>query len=132
MTGVIVSHHFNTRFGRDFATAARTAGLDIELLVLPEDPEARIADADAARAQVAYFSGDVFPKFGKQFFSATRKATDLKWMQVFNAGVDHPVFATVIERGVRLTTSSGTAAEPIAQTAIAGRSEEHTSELQSH
>lgn len=120
MTGVIVSHHFNTRFGRDFAAAARNAGLDIEWLVLPEDPEARIADADAARAQVAYFSGDVFPKFGKQFFSATRKATDLKWMQVFNAGVDHPVFATVIERGVRLTTSSGTAAEPIAQTAIAG------------
>ena len=120
MTGVIVSHHFNTLFGRDFAVAARNAGLDIELLVLPEDPEARIADVDAARAQVAYLSGDVFPKFGKQFFSATRKATDLKWMQVFNAGVDHPVFATVIERGVRLTTSSGTAAEPIAQTAIAG------------
>ena len=101
MTGVIVSHHFNTRFGRDFAAAARNAGLNIELLVLPEDPEARIADADAARAQVAYFSGDVFPKFGKQFFSATRKATDLKWMQVFNAGVDHPVFATVIERDVK-------------------------------
>ncbi|MEO7728940.1 MAG: D-2-hydroxyacid dehydrogenase, partial [Burkholderiales bacterium] len=54
------------------------------------------------------------------FFSATRKATALKWMQVFNAGVDHPVFATVLERGVRITTSSGTAAEPIAQTAIAG------------
>src|SRR5204863_7708324 len=74
----------------------------------------------ATRAQVAYFSGDIFPHFTKQFFSATRKAHELKWMQVFNAGVDHPVFASVLERGVRLTTSSGTAAEPIAQTAIAG------------
>jgi len=120
VTGVIVSNQFNVRFGRDFAAAARNAGLAIELLVLPGDPEARIAEADAARAQGAYFSVDVFPKFGKQFFSATRKATGLQWMQVFNAGVDHPVFASVLERGVRLTTSSGTAAEPIAQTAIAG------------
>jgi phosphoglycerate dehydrogenase-like enzyme len=90
------------------------------LLVLPPDPEARVADTDAARADIAYFSSDIFPNFAKQFFSATRKAPALKWMQVFNAGVDHPVFASVIERGVRLTTSSGTAAEPIAQTAIAG------------
>ena len=49
-----------------------------------------------------------------------RKSPALKWLQVFNAGVDHPVFASMLERGVRLTTSSGSAAEPIAQTAIAG------------
>ena len=30
------------------------------------------------------------------------------------------MFASILERGVRLTTSSGTAAMPIAQTAIAG------------
>lgn len=120
MTGIIVSHQFHVRFGGDFAAAANKAGVGCELLVLPEDPESRIADTAAARAQVAYFSADVFPKYGKQFFSATRKAPGLKWMQVFNAGVDHPVFATVLERGVKLTTSSGTAAEPIAQTAIAG------------
>jgi hypothetical protein len=75
---------------------------------------------EAARAEVAYFSSDVFPKFGKPFFSATRKAAGLKWLHVFNAGVDHPVFASILERGVRLTTSSGTASTPIAQTAIAG------------
>ncbi len=120
MTGIIVSHQFNARYGKDFAAAANKAGVELELLVLPADPEARIAETDAARAEAAYFSIDVFPQFGKQFFSATRKAVGLKWMQVFNAGVDHPVFATVLERGVRLTTSSGTAAEPIAQTAIAG------------
>src|SRR5450756_1343997 len=85
----------------------------------PSDPESRIDDAIAARAEAAYFSDDVFPEFSKQFFSATRKASGLKWLQVFNAGVDHPVFATILERGVRLTTSSGSSAEPIAQTAIA-------------
>jgi phosphoglycerate dehydrogenase-like enzyme len=118
--GLLVSHQFNEKHGADFVAAAKSNGVDLELLVLPPDPEARIADADAARADIAYFSSDIVPTFAKQFFSATRKAPVLKWMQVFNAGVDHPVFTSVLERGVRLTTSSGTAAEPIAQTAIAG------------
>ncbi len=120
MTAVLVSHHCNRRFGADFVAAAGRNGVELELLVLPDDPEARIADAVAARAEAAYFSADIFPAFSKQFFSATRRAPGLKWLQVFNAGVDHPVFATILERGVRLTTAAGSAAEPIAQTAIAG------------
>ncbi|MDB5810186.1 MAG: hypothetical protein JWN94_2308 [Betaproteobacteria bacterium] len=120
MPALLVSHQFNARYGGDLLAAATRSGVDVELLVLPSDPEARTADSTAARAEIAYFSSDIFPHHAKQFFSATRKAPALKWMQVFNAGVDHPVFATVLERGVRLTTSSGTAAEPIAQTAIAG------------
>jgi len=120
MTGLLVSHRFNATFGKDFVAAAKRDGVAIDLLVLPPDPEARIGDAAAARAEIAYFSSDVFPEFAKQFFSATRKAPGLQWLQVFNAGVDHPVFASVLERGVRLTTSSGSAAEPIAQTAITG------------
>jgi phosphoglycerate dehydrogenase-like enzyme len=119
VTSVLVSHHCNARFGSDFVAAARRDGIAFELLVLPSDPESRIDAAIAARAEAAYFSGDVFPEFSKQFFSATRKASGLKWLQVFNAGVDHPVFATILERGVRLTTAAGSAAEPIAQTAIA-------------
>ena len=120
MTGLIVSHQFNARHGADFVAAAHRGGVELDLIVLPPDPEARVADELAARADIAYFSSDIVPQFAKQFFSATRKAPALKWMQVFNAGVDHPVFASVLERGVRLTTASGTAAEPIAQTAIAG------------
>jgi len=120
VTAVLVSHRCNARFGTEFAAAAARDGVELELLVLPGNPEARIDDAIAARAEAAYFSGDVFPRFSKQFFSATRKAPGLKWLQVFNAGVDHPVFATILERGVRLTTAAGSTAEPIAQTAIAG------------
>ena len=117
MPGLLVSHQFNARYGTDFVAAGKRNSVDIELLVLPPDPEARIDEAAAARAEIAYFSSDIIPLHTKQFFSATRKSPALKWMQVFNAGVDHPVFASVLERGVRLTTSSGTAAEPIAQTA---------------
>ncbi len=120
MTGLLVSHRFSSRYGDALVAAAAQRGVSIELLVLPDDPDARLADEVAARAEVAYFSSDVFPKYGKPFFSATRKAANLKWLHVFNAGVDHPVFASILERGVRLTTSSGTASTPIAQTAIAG------------
>ena len=113
MTGLLVSDRFRRVYGDAFVAAATARGMELE-------PEARLADDVAARTDVAYFSSDVFPKFGKPFFSATRKAAKLKWLHVFNAGVDHPVFASILERGVRLTTSSGTAAAPIAQTAIAG------------
>jgi phosphoglycerate dehydrogenase-like enzyme len=51
---------------------------------------------------------------------AALAAPALRWLQVFNAGVDHPIFARFLERGVKLTTASGSAAEPIAQTALAG------------
>src|SRR2546422_589772 len=102
------------------AAAARSDGIELDLLVLPADSEARIDDAAAERAEAAYFSFDVFPEFSRQFFPATRKAPRLKWLHVFNAGVDHPVFSTILERGVRLPTSSGSTAEPIAQTAITG------------
>src|SRR5258706_2741194 len=119
MIAAIVSPRFSTRFGPDIVAAARRDGIELELLALPRDPEARLDDTQAARADIAYFSSDVFPQFAKPFFSATRKAPGLKWLQVFNAGVDHPIFASILERGVRLTTSSGSAAEPISQTAIA-------------
>lgn len=120
MTGLLISHRFNTTFGKDFAAAFQNEDIELELLVLPPSPEARIDDALAARAEAAYYSNDMFPEFGRQFFSALQKAPGLQWMQVFNAGVDHPVFASMLKRGVRLTTSSGTAAEPLAQAAIGG------------
>jgi len=65
MTGLLVSHRFNATFGKDFVAAAKRDGVAIDLLVLPPDPEARIGDAAAARAEIAYFSSDVFPEFAK-------------------------------------------------------------------
>jgi len=119
VTTLLVSHQLNARYGTRIAAAAARARIPAELIVLPADPAARLADADCARAEVAFFSGDVFPDYSRQFFSATRKAPRLKWLHVFNAGVDHPIYTEMLERGVRLTTSSGSASVAIAQTAIA-------------
>jgi len=119
VTALLVSHRFNTAHGARLAAAAARDSVRAEVISLPPDPTARLADAVCARAEIAFFSGDVFPDHSRQFFSAVRKAGRLKWLHVFNVGVDHPIYTEMLERGVRLTTSSGSASVAIAQTAIA-------------
>jgi phosphoglycerate dehydrogenase-like enzyme len=116
VTTLLVSHQLHAEHRARIAAAARGS----EILALPPDPAARLPEADCARLEIALFSADVFPDHSRQFFSAARKAPRLKWLHVFNAGVDDPIFAEMLARGVRLTTSAGAAAVPIAQTAIMG------------
>lgn len=119
MAALLISHRCNIEHGADLGALAAQEKRALELLVLPPEPDARLAEAACARADAAFFSGDVFPAHSRQFFSAARKASHLQWLHVFNAGVDHPIYAEMLARGVRLTTSSGATAKPIAQTAIA-------------
>jgi len=120
MTTLLVSHRLHAERGADLAVRARQFDIELELVVLPADPESRLEAAECARIDLAFFSSDVIPQHGRQFFSTVRKAPALKWLHVFNAGVDHPIFSEMLERGARLSTSAGTTAVPIAQTAIAG------------
>jgi phosphoglycerate dehydrogenase-like enzyme len=118
--GLLVSERFLARYGDALDGAAREGGVTLERIVVSDDPEARV-DVDAcARIELAYFSGDVFPERSRSFFAAALNAPALRWLQVFNAGVDHPVFQRFLEKGVRLSTASGASAEPIAHNAIAG------------
>ena len=117
MSSLLVSHRLHTERGAELARRASSAGLT--LVALPEDPEARLPADGVSDIEVAFFSTDVYPDYSRQFFSAVRKAPNLKWLHVFNVGVDHPIYTEMLRRGVRLTTSAGSTAEPIAQTAIA-------------
>jgi len=120
MTVLLISHALHAERGDDLVAQARRLGLSLELMVLPADPDARLSDAECARLDLAFFSSDVFPKYSRQFFSTVRKAKALQWLHVFNVGVDHPIYTEMLQRGVRLTTSAGSTAVPIAQTAITG------------
>jgi len=73
---------------------------------------------DPAAVELAYFSGDLFPDHVREFVLALRGAAHLRWLHTFSAGVDHPWFQALRARGVRLTTSSGAHAVPIAQTVL--------------
>ena len=107
-------------FGAELAAKLRQLDLPLEILPLPADKDARLAEADIAGIEVAYFSQDMFPDYSRQFFSTVRKTPNLKWLHAFNVGVDHPIYTEMLARGVRLTTSAGTTAQPIAQTALTG------------
>lgn len=120
MTAILVSDRLPAEITSQLDAAARAAGRDLALVRMPADPEARLAGDDLARIEAAFYSSDIFANRSRAFFSAVRKAQNLRWLHVFNVGVDHPVFAEMLARGVRLTTSAGTTAVPIAQTAIAG------------
>lgn len=120
MTTLLVSSRLHAERGADIAAHAQRLGIALELVVLPADAEGRLSDADCARLDLAFFSNDIFPTYSRQFFSTLRKAPGLQWLHVFNAGVDHPIYTEMLERGVRLTTSAGSTAKPIAQTAITG------------
>ena len=117
---LLISHQLRARHGKRVAAAAARGNAQPGLIVLPPDPAGRLSDAECGRIELAFFSGDVFPDHSRQFFSTLRKAPRLKWLHVFNVGVDHPIYREMLERGVRLTTSAGSTAEPIAQTAIMG------------
>jgi D-2-hydroxyacid dehydrogenase (NADP+) len=120
MTALLLSHRCHADHGAEVAAVAARAGHKLDLIVLPPERDGRLGEADCARVEAAFFSGDVYPDYSRQFFSAARKASNLKWLHVFNAGVDHPIYSEMLARGVRLTTSSGSTAAAVAQTAIAG------------
>jgi phosphoglycerate dehydrogenase-like enzyme len=120
MSTLLVSHHVATENGADITRRSQSCGYPLEIVALPQEREGRLSQAVCETIETAFFSGDVFPDYSRQFFSAVRKAPRLAWLHVFNVGVDHPIYAEMLGRGVRLTTSAGSATEPIAHTAIAG------------
>jgi phosphoglycerate dehydrogenase-like enzyme len=120
VTVILLSYRAHAHYAAEIAAAAGEARIAAELLPMLPDPAARLSEADIARIDVAFFSEDIYPDHSRQFFSAVRKAPRLKWMHTFAAGVDHAVYVELLKRGVRLTGSSGAAAQPIAQTAIMG------------
>jgi phosphoglycerate dehydrogenase-like enzyme len=75
-------------------------------------------EGDPASVAVAFFSGDFFPDRVREFALALRQAEALRWLHTFSAGVDHPWFQALRQRGIRITTSSGAHAVPIAQTVM--------------
>ena len=120
MTGVLVSRQFPAHAAEHLTAAAERVGQPIRWIQLPVDPEARLDAAALAAIDVAFYSVDIYESVNRSFFSAVRRAPKMRWLHVFNVGVDHPIFAALLAAGVRITTSAGTTAVPIAQAAIAG------------
>lgn len=103
---------FAARYGE------RLHAIDATLELVTLDGEEPVSDSDVARITLAFFSHDSWPERAAHFFGVALRAERLRWFHTMSAGVDSPVFASFTDRGVRLTTSSGSSAEPIARTVM--------------
>ena len=103
------TEHVWTRFGSEITAAAG----EIEVVQFVGDQQ--VSADDLQRITIAFFSGDSWPADTAAFIRCCLKAPNLQWLHTFSAGVDSPVFGTFVNRGIRLTKSSGSSARPIAQ-----------------
>src|SRR5262245_46341934 len=119
MASFLTTHRLQGRLRDCFERAAAELGLRFDVVSLPAGGR-RIEDDELDRIELAFYPGDFTSDAGltRSFLGGALRAAKLRWMQLPNAGVDHPVFARLLERGVRLATGSGAAAEPIAQTVV--------------
>jgi phosphoglycerate dehydrogenase-like enzyme len=103
-------------FWADRGTDLATIDPSVEVVELVGDH--RVTDDDLARITAAFFSPDAWPDRSSSFMGACVRAANLRWLQTFSAGTDHPVFAMLRGRGVTVTNASGAAAPSIAQTVM--------------
>jgi phosphoglycerate dehydrogenase-like enzyme len=107
---ILVSDWIEARFGE----ALRRAAPGRPLAVL----RGATLEGEPGEVEVAFFSGDLFPERARDLARVLHQASALRWFHSFAAGVDHPWFQAFLARGVRVTTSSGASAVPIAQTVM--------------
>ncbi len=89
------------------------AGADGEVLILDANGQ---FDGDPSGIDIVYFSMSVTKyKPAMKALIALFAEPELRWMQGPGAGVDFPIWQTILDRGVRLTNASGIHSEPIAQ-----------------
>ncbi len=96
----------------------RIATIAPDLDVVALRPGDEISNDDIERITIAFFSNDAWPERAGAFFKVALAANNLEWFHSMSAGVDSPVFSSFVDRGARLTTSSGASAPPIAGTVM--------------
>jgi D-2-hydroxyacid dehydrogenase (NADP+) len=110
---ILISDEIETLLGAELESAAPGTP---RVVIHPDH-----VDGDPASAEVAFFSNELFPDRAGEFIPRvidSVKSGALAWFHTFSAGVDNPFFQGLLERGVRLTTSSGAMAVPIAHSVM--------------
>jgi len=115
---ILVSRVAAQRFDREIAHAL---GAQPFRLLTPDD-------AACGDARIAFVSRDVTGRSTKyeltpdtrRFYDAMLAAPGLRWVHAHSAGIDRPVYLDLLQRGVRVTTSSGANARTVAHAALAG------------
>ena len=122
MSRLLLTRAVTDASAADLATIAERTAVAIDPLLFPGEGT-ELTDAELARIETAYASPDLFMggvSAALRFFDLLERAPNLRWVHLGFAGIDLPLFGTLLDRGVRLSNSPTSAAEPIAHTAMAG------------
>ena len=123
MPTTLVSKQFVARFGDEFKAIAGRAGKSASFVTLPEAPGARLSQSDRERVNCIFLDRDI--RFEEPLYAAYREmvlaAPNLKWVHYTSSGVGQQEFVFELDaKGVIITSSTGSNAEPVAQTGLTG------------
>ena len=126
MHGVLVSQRVADGYGARISDIAQSCAHPLQVIrfALAAPPAAAVRHD----IEIAFYSRDQWEGCDKTFinaetagfFAAVDALPNLRWLHVTSAGIDLPMYQPSLKRGVRVTTSSGSNAEPIALTAVTG------------
>ena len=123
MPTALVSRQFVARFGDAFKAVAGRAGKSVSFVTLPETKGARLPQAERDRVECIFLDRDM--RFEEQLYAAyldmLLAAPGLKWVHYTSSGVGQQAHVAELgAKGVIITSSTGSNAEPVAQTGFAG------------
>jgi phosphoglycerate dehydrogenase-like enzyme len=85
--------------------------------VLPEDRHLEQSEIDTI--DLAVFSSDLWTRGrGPSFMKVLLQAPRARWLHMFSAGLDNPIFDELARRGLTVTHSAGASATPIAHSVM--------------
>jgi len=120
--GVLLSKNLVAEFGDMILSGARENGVEVDVMHLPDDPKARFSPADLARVNAAFLTRDLrFSEHLQAYIDTVSSAPNIKWLHFISSGISQWKWVPPMwERGVRVSTSTGANAEPVAQIALLG------------
>jgi D-2-hydroxyacid dehydrogenase (NADP+) len=123
MKTAFVSRQFEESFGEELRNVAKSAGTSVELLTVPEAAGARLTQADCDRITCTFVDRDI--RFNEQLYGAYAHALvasrSCKWIHLTSSGVTPAAYiSAVVRNGGVITSSTGSNAEPVAQTGFTG------------
>ena len=123
MTLAYVSRQFVEGYGDRLKATATEAGKPVEFITVPETPGARLSPADCNRIDCTFIDRDI--RFNEQTYAAYDEALvaskSCKWIHITSSGVTPAPYINALDaNGAIITSSTGSNAEPVAQTGFTG------------
>lgn len=121
---LFISEQVAAEFNEQISATLKDASRVLDLLIFRARASYTAAQIDSI--EVAFYSRDIWQgtvnnalsPAAQAFWRHVDGARNLKWLQIVAAGVDQEAYQLSIQRGIQITTSSGTNAEPVGLTAV--------------